>query len=243
MKKARVLVVDDEPKIAQVVGAYLEADGFEVTLAHDGVSALRIFELESPDLVVLDLMLPGLDGKEFCRRVRQGRAGGSGSVWTPIIMLTARTEEADRLIGLELGADDYVTKPFSPRELVARVKAVLKRTRPETRSTSDSSPETIAHGPLKIHTRKHIVELDGTEVALTATEFEMLHLMAANPRQVFSRRELIEVAQGEYYEGYGRTVDTHIKNLRKKLKGRASGAEFIETVHGVGYRFKAEKEA
>ncbi|MBU1671254.1 MAG: response regulator transcription factor [Actinobacteria bacterium] len=228
MDGVKILVVDDEKKLVKLVAAYLERDGFEVVPAYDGMSALDLFEKESPDLVVLDIMLPGLDGLEFCRRVRAHSR-------TPIIILSARGEEVDRLVGLEMGADDYVTKPFSPRELVARVKAVLRRTQLD-------EGEALVRGPLVIDLARHMVTAGAEEVTLTATEFALLHGMAQRPGQVFSRSQMLSMSQGDYYEGYERTIDTHVKNIRKKLKGRLDDWEFIDTVHGVGYRFVARQK-
>ncbi len=229
----RILVVDDEKKLVGLVKAYLEREGFEVLTAYDGETALDLFRDRSPDLVVLDIMLPGLDGLEFCRQVRRDSRA-------PIIMLSARADEVDRVVGLEVGADDYVTKPFSPRELVARVRAVLRRSRLEEQGASPP----VQRGPLLIDRGRHAVEASGEEVPLTATEFSMLAGMAERPGQVFSRSQLLAMSQGDYFEGYERTVDTHVKNIRKKLKEKAGDWDFIETVHGVGYRFNArEKKA
>lgn len=233
MNDAKILVVDDEKKLVKLVKAYLEKEGYYVVTAYDGDTALELFESESPDLVVLDIMLPGIDGLAFCSTVRARSR-------TPIIMLSARSEETDRVIGLELGADDYVTKPFSPRELVARVRAVLRR----TIVTEEVRREPVmTRGPMLVDPAMHMVTVDGNELPLTSTEFAILISIARRPGQVFSRSQLLSLAQGEYYEGYERTVDTHIKNIRKKLNEKADEWEFIETVHGVGYRFKAKKKA
>ncbi len=227
---ARILVVDDEKKIAGLVKAYLEKEGYQVVVAYDGETALELFRQEPPDLVVLDIMLPGLDGLEFCRRVRlDSRA--------PIIMLSARAEEIDRVVGLEVGADDYVTKPFSPRELVARVRAVLRRGR-----VSLPGEPAMARGPLLIDRGRRSVQVEEEEVSLTATEFDMLAGLAERPGQVFNRRQLLLLSQGDYFEGYERTVDTHVKNIRRKLREKAGDWDFVETVHGVGYRFSAKKK-
>lgn len=233
MHNGKILVVDDEVKLVKLVRAYLERDGYEVVAAHDGETAFELFESESPDLVVLDVMLPGLDGLSFCRRVREGSQ-------TPIIMLSARSEEVDKLVGLELGADDYMTKPFSPRELIARVKAVLRRSRMVAEGEGEQA---LVRGPMLIDGARRLVEVEGREVPFTATEFNLLSGIALRPRQVFSRRQLLSMVQGEYCEGYERTVDTHVKNIRRKLKEVADDWEFIETVHGVGYRFGERRKA
>jgi len=226
---AKILVVDDEKKLVSLIEAYLEKEGYQVTTAFDGQSALEVWGREAPDLIVLDILLPQLDGYDFCRRIRQ-------KADTPIIMLSAKSEETDKLIGLELGADDYMTKPFSLRELTARIKAILRRD-----SRRSESEETITRGPLTIWPAMHRVELAESKIELTATEFKLLEAMARNPGQVFTRQRLMELAQGDMFEAYERTVDAHIKNIRKKLREKEDGGDFIETVHGVGYRFKAEQ--
>lgn len=219
-----ILVVDDEIHIRKVVEEYLKRGNFRVASAGDGQAALAVFRAEKPDFVILDLNLPKLDGLDVCREIRKESN-------VPIIMLTARVEEADRLIGLELGADDYIVKPFSPRELVARVRTVLRRTSPTA-----SAPETrkISEGDLEIDLDAHSVTLAGQAVDLTPTEFNLLAALAASPGRVFSRLQLLETAQGQAYEGYERTIDAHVKNLRAKL----GAAKYIETVFGVGYRFR-----
>jgi DNA-binding response OmpR family regulator len=223
----KVLVVDDEPKIVQMVRLYLERDGHTVLTARDGPSALDAFRRERPDLVVLDLMLPGIDGLEVCRAIRRESE-------VPIVMLTARAEEADKLIGLELGADDYLTKPFSPRELAARVRAVLRRAAPRP----PAEPERLEVGGLVIDARRHEASCNGKELALTPTEFKLLSALAREPGRVFTRAQLLNLALGESYEAYERTVDAHIKNLRHKLR-RMPGSDRcrIVTVQGVGYKF------
>ncbi len=226
---AKILVVDDEKKLVSLIRAYLEKEGYQVVAAFDGKSALEVWEREAPDLIVLDILLPYLDGYDFCRRVRE-RAN------TPIIMLSAKSEETDKLIGLELGADDYMTKPFSLRELTARIKAILRR-----ESRRSDVEESITRGPLIIWPSMHRVELADTRIELTATEFRVLEALARNPGQVFTRQRLMELAQGDMFEAYERTVDAHIKNIRKKLRGKKDGWDFIETVHGVGYRFRTEQ--
>ena len=232
MGEEKILIVDDEKKMVKLVRAYLEKDGYDTVEAYDGETALELWLKEAPDLVVLDIMMPRMDGLEFCREVRR-------KADTPIIMLSARSEETDKLVGLELGADDYMTKPFSPRELVARIRAVLRRH--NLASGEEEAP--IAEGPLVINRGRHTVEVDGKEVSLTATEFGMLVALASSPGRVFSRGQLIQSVQGDFFEGYERTVDTHIKNMRKKVGLHAADWSFIETVYGVGYKFQAKKQA
>jgi DNA-binding response OmpR family regulator len=228
MSKAKILVVDDEPKIVSTVRAYLERDGYDVVQAGDGQTALDLFKRENPDLIILDLMLPELDGLEVCRRIRR-------SSDVPIIMLTARQEDADKLIGLEIGADDYVTKPFSPRELVARVKVVLRRTKPGTPVVASSR---IEAGGLVIDEDRFEATCHGRPVPLTATEFRILAALVRNAGLVLSRSKLLDLL-GENYEGYERTIDAHMKNLRHKL-GEVDVEHpcTITTVHGVGYKFQ-----
>jgi DNA-binding response OmpR family regulator len=225
VRAVRVLVVDDEPKIVDLVKLYLERDGYQVLTARDGHAALAAIRDEQPDLVILDLMLPGIDGVEVCRRVRRESN-------VPIIMLTARAEEADKLIGLEIGADDYVTKPFSPRELCGRVRAVLRR----SAAALEQKSERIEVGGLVIDSTGHKVLCDGKLVDLTPAEFRLLWVLASQPERVFSRGQLLQNDLENGFEGYERTVDTHVKNLRRKLS-RASGRSCIETVYGVGYKF------
>lgn len=223
--KGRVLIVEDEAKIVELLRLYLERDGYQVVGAADGPQALELAEKEKPDLVLLDLNLPGMDGLEVCRRLR-----ARGPV--PIIMLTARGEEVDRIVGLELGADDYVSKPFSPREVVARVRAVLRRSAP-------SPPQERRHfGPLEMDLARHEVTVDGQPVALTATEFRLLETMSAEPGRVFTRSQLLDRVWGEVFEGYERTIDSHIKNLRRKIEPQPQSPRFVHTVFGVGYKFQ-----
>jgi len=223
----KILVVDDEPEIVRVLRGYLEQSNYTVIAAYSGPEALRRARTESPDLVLLDIMLPGMDGIDVCKALRQ-----SSNV--PIIMLTARVEETDRVLGLELGADDYVTKPFSPREVVARVRAVLRRTRGEP----GPSQELFTVGDLQLDGGRHMVTRGGAPVELTPSEFEILRALMAAPGRVFSRLQLLEAAQGEAYEGYERTVDTHIKNLRRKIEPDPPNPTYILTVHGVGYKLR-----
>jgi two-component system alkaline phosphatase synthesis response regulator PhoP len=220
-----ILVADDETKIVRLVRDYLESAGFQVITAYDGRTALAQYRREAPDLVVLDLNMPGLDGIDVTRTIRQ-----EGN--TPIIMLTARVEETDRIVGLELGADDYVTKPFSPRELVARVRAVLRRAQ-----AAETPAAPVRAGDLVIDPDKRLVYRDDRPIPLTTTEFDLLLVLSRNPGRVFSRMELLDRVQGVAYEGYERTVDVHIKNLRKKIESDPRRPQYILTVYGAGYRF------
>lgn len=220
----KVLVVDDELKIARLVRDYLIEAGFDVALASTGPAAVASVRSDRPDLVVLDLGLPGMDGYDVTRAIR-------GQSAIPIIMLTARSEETDRIVGLELGADDYVVKPFSPRELVARVKAVLRRTGGEV------ATETIRVMDLLISLPHRSVERDGFRIELTATEFELLKALASNPGRVFTRGQLLDSIRGVSFESYERAIDAHIKNLRKKLEPEPPRPRYVLTVYGVGYKF------
>jgi DNA-binding response OmpR family regulator len=220
-----ILVVDDEPEIVKLLRAYLEGAGYRVLTARDGREALLVTRHEKPDLIVLDLAMPEMDGLEFTRRLRQERN-------TPIIMLTARVEETDRIIGLELGADDYVTKPFSPREIVARARAVLRRVQPQPEAA-----EVLRAGELVLDRAEHSLTVAGQPVSLTPTEFELLATLMANPGRAFSRMELLERVQGEAFAAYERTIDAHVKNLRAKIEPEPSDPRYILTVFGVGYKF------
>ena len=223
----KVLIVDDDAKTVELVKLYLSRDGYRVLTAYDGNEALRLARESHPDLIVLDLMLPGIDGLEVCRTLR--RESG-----VPIIMLTARTTEDDRLEGLDLGADDYITKPFSPRELAARVRAVLRRIPEEMLMRG---PEEIQQGELTVNFLKHEAYLNGKPLNLTAIEFKLLGLLVKEPERVFSRAQLIEKAVGYDFEGFDRTIDVHIHNLRRKLELDPSHAMYIKTVYGAGYKF------
>ncbi|HUX77592.1 MAG TPA: response regulator transcription factor [Anaerolineae bacterium] len=223
-----ILVIDDEPKIVKQARDYLEKGGFRVFAAGDGTTGLAVARHEWPDLVVLDLNLPGIDGLDVCRALRRESA-------VPIIMLTARVEETDRLIGLELGADDYITKPFSPRELVARVRAVLRRVQGGVRQ-----PGRIHAGDLEIDLHGHRVTRAGEPVRLTRTEFNLLAVLAQHPGQTFTRAQLLDRLHGVAYEGFDRSVDAHVKNLRRKLEPDPVEPRYVLTVYGVGYRFTDE---
>ncbi len=218
-----ILLVDDEKKITELARLYLENDGFQVTAVHDGERALQAFLTEQPGLIVLDLMLPLLDGYEVCRRIRAQSD-------VPIIMLTARDQDVDKIVGLELGADDYLTKPFNPRELVARVKAILRRSQPSTKT------QRIALGALTLDLERRELGISNNLVPLRTKEFDLLAVLAQHPRIVFTREKLLELAWGYDFAGETRTVDVHVAHLRKKLLG--SNVE-IETVTGVGYKLVA----
>ena len=230
MAKGKILVVDDERKILSLVRAYLEREGYQVTEAVDGHQALETFRHETPDLIILDIMLPGIDGLEVCREIRRTSA-------VPIIMLTARDEDSDKLIGLELGADDYITKPFSPRELVARVRAVLRRS--HLIETPKLAPGRLTLGGLVLDEERFEATCHSHPLTLTPAEFRILAALARNPGRVLSRTQLLDIALGETYEGYERTIDVHIKNLRRKLAATGGGEGcVIVTVYGIGYKLK-----
>jgi DNA-binding response OmpR family regulator len=220
-----ILVVDDEARIVKLVRDYLERAGFHVLTARDGETALTVARVEQPDLIVLDLMLPGTDGLDVCRRLR--RESG-----VPIIMLTARVEEADRIVGLELGADDYVTKPFSPRELVARVRATLRR------ASGEMGPVTVLRaGDVELDTDALTASVGGQAVDLTPTEFHLLAALVRQPGRIFSREQLLEAIHGVAADSYDRSVDSHVKNIRRKIEPDPRKPRYIQTVYGVGYRF------
>lgn len=226
MPKGAILVIDDEKDLVELVKYSLEKEGFLVRAAADGESGVLMAQRDAPNLMIVDLMLPGMDGLEVCRRLR----ADTRSATIPIIMLTAKSSESDRVVGLELGADDYVTKPFSPRELAARVKAVLRRT-----STRAPASAVIRHGALTIDLTRREVICGGKNIAMTASEFRLLHFLADHPGQVFSRSEMIDGALGREVSVVDRTIDVHITGLRKKL---GTYGERIETVRGFGYRFR-----
>jgi DNA-binding response OmpR family regulator len=222
-----ILVVDDEPKIVRLARDYLEKNGFRVVTAADGPSALAMARREKPDLIVLDLLLPGMDGREVCRILRAESD-------VPIIMLTALSEESDQIVGLELGADDYIVKPFSPRALVARVRALLRRVQGGVKA-----PAVIRVGDLEIDTERYSVAFNGEALRLTPSEFDLLVALARHPGQTLTRQQLMDDLYGGAASSVDRSVDSHIKNLRRKLES-ASDRRLIETVYGVGYRFVAE---
>lgn len=225
---AVILVVDDEEPIQELLKFNLEKEGYTVLVAYDGPSALKIVEEKIPDLVILDVMLPGMDGMEVCNQLRQSSKFRD----IPVIMLTAKAEEIDKVLGLELGADDYLTKPFSPRELLARIRARLRRIKPQ------STENELLHGDLKIDLDRFKVLVRGEEVELTPKEFELLKILATHPGKVYSRDELLEYVWGYEYSGDTRTVDVHVRHLRQKVEKDSSNPEYIETLRGIGYRLK-----
>jgi DNA-binding response OmpR family regulator len=225
MAHKKILVVDDEKKIVDIVKAYLERDGYRVIVAYDGRLALQMARSESPNLIVLDLMLPEVSGWDVCRTLRTESN-------VPIIMLTARDDDSDKIVGLELGADDYVVKPFNPKELESRVRAVLRRAEGAAVKT-----KRIEFADLSIDLERHEVRRGERLVELTLTEFELLRVLAEAPGRVYSRMQLLEKVQGSAYEGYERTIDSHIKNLRKKVEIDPERPKYVITVRGVGYKF------
>lgn len=226
-----ILVVDDEVKIVEVVTSYLENSGYKVVSALNGGQALEVFEKVRPSLVILDLMLPDMTGEEICQKLRRISR-------VPIIMLTAKVDEEDILNGLHLGADDYVTKPFSPRQLVARVEALLRRTMNEAVPLANLL--TFNNDDLLIDCLKHEVRKDGRVINLTPNEYKILLMMVKFPQKAFTREEMVTIALGDDFEGFDRTIDTHIKNLRQKIETDPRNPKYIVTVHGVGYRFGGE---
>lgn len=232
MSKQRILVVDDDKSIVKVVRSYLEQAGYEVRVAYDGATALHSLRSEKPDLLVLDLMLPDRDGWEITRLIRADATMGA----IPIIMLTARVEDADKIVGLELGADDYITKPFNTREIVARVRALLRR----AQFTQNAPPPQLRLGGLVLDVDQRTLAIGGKSIDLTRTEFTLLQILMANPGHTFTRDELLEKSMGYAYEGMGRTLDTHMSNLRKKIEPDPSTPIYIQTVYGIGYRMVKE---
>ena len=228
MKVASILIIEDDKKLSNLLKVYFEGENFKVFQAYDGQAGLDFLLTEKVDIILLDLMLPLVNGLDVCKKIRQNDQ-------TPILMLTAREEESDRIIGLELGADDYVTKPFSFKEVVSRVKAIIRRTQTVPKTEEQ-------YGEFVIDRKKRLVLRAGKQMSLTATEFNILSVLAKLPGQVFSRAQLIELAQGEHFSGYDRTIDGHIKNLRKKLDPESNADYQIETVFGVGYRFWISEE-
>jgi two-component system, OmpR family, response regulator BaeR len=229
MPTRHILVVEDEEKIVGLLCDYLGAAGFRTSSQNNGDRVISQVKKDPPDLILLDIMLPGKDGMEICREIRQFSN-------VPIIMITARVEEIDRLLGLELGADDYICKPFSPREVVARVKAVFRRVRAKPRAHH------LVVGAISLDDETHQVMIDKQVLNLTPNEFGLLKIMMSRPNRVFSRNELINRVQGYDFEGYDRTIDTHIKNLRKKIAQQLPGREIISTVYGIGYKFNVSAD-
>ena len=228
MGQYSVLIVDDDVKLVKLLQTYFEKEGYCTYSANDGLDALQMVRVRKPDIIVLDLMLPGLDGLNVCRRIRKDND-------IPIIMLTARDEESDRLIGLEIGADDYVTKPFSPKEVIARAKAILRRANKEV-----VSREPIIASTLIIDLERHQITNGGQIVDVTPTEFKIMELLAGNVGKVYSRLQIFEQIQGYSFEGYERTIDAHIKNLRRKIEINSKEPQYIQTVYGIGYKFAGE---
>ena len=220
----KILVIDDEPKIVEICQDYLKAAGYDVVTASSGLSGLTAARREKPDLVVLDLMMPGMDGLDVCRALRR-----EGDI--PIIMLTARVEESDKLVGLELGADDYITKPFSPRELAARVRVVLRR------ASGDPTSEVIRAGDVTLDRARYEAQLPEKIISLTPTEFEIFATLMSQPGRIFSRAQLLDALHGVAFESYERAIDAHIKNIRHKIEPNPSEPRYIQTVYGMGYRF------
>jgi two-component system alkaline phosphatase synthesis response regulator PhoP len=225
----RILVVDDDKQIARLIASYLEEAGFAVLTAYDGETAMHAIRREHPDLIVLDVMLPGRDGMEITRWLRADPKVAT----TPILMLTARVEDVDKILGLELGADDYLTKPFNPREVLARVRAILRRA-----GGGLNQPQIMQIGGLRLDIDHHFVSVAGQAVDLTPTEFTLLQTLMENPDHAFTRTELIEKALGYTYEGMERTLDSHVKNLRRKIEADPAEPHYLETVFGVGYRLR-----
>jgi two-component system, OmpR family, alkaline phosphatase synthesis response regulator PhoP len=220
----KILVIDDEPKIVEICRDYLKAGGYEVVSASDGPNGLSAIRREKPDLIVLDLMLPGMDGLDLCRQLRRESN-------VPVIMLTARVDEADKLVGLELGADDYITKPFSPRELVARVRTVLRR------AGDGGNLDVLRVGELTLDRERYVVIFPGREETLTPTEFEILFTLASQPGRIFTRSQLLNAVHGVAFASYERAIDSHIRNLRRKLEVSEDEPRYIVTIYGVGYKF------
>jgi two-component system response regulator BaeR len=229
MMSRHILIVEDEKKIADLLCDYLKAAGFRTSTQNNGERVIAQIKNDPPDLILLDIMLPGKDGLELCREIRQFSN-------IPIIMITARVEEIDRLLGLELGADDYICKPFSPREVVARVKAIFRRLHAKPLAHN------LVIGSISLDDETHQVMIEKKVLNLTPNEFGLLKIMMSRPNRVFSRNELISRVQGYDFEGYDRTIDTHIKNIRKKIAEKLTGRDVIHTVYGIGYKFDSEAE-
>ena len=228
-EKLKLVVIEDETKIAQMIKEYLEKEGAHVYLARDGSSGLQQVKEKTPHLIILDLMLPDMNGLDVCRRLRQESD-------IPIIMLTAKSQETDRVVGLEVGADDYITKPFSLAELAARIRAVLRRAQVQEARQKDQE-KILVRGPFQLDIESHQLKKEEKEILLTPTEFNILALMARSPGRVFSRLQLLEACLGEAFSGYERSIDTHISNLRKKIEVNSTNPEHIITVFGLGYKF------
>ncbi|HPH97073.1 MAG TPA: response regulator transcription factor [Anaerolineaceae bacterium] len=226
----RILVVDDDKSIVKILTAYLEQAAYQVLTANDGETALHVLRRERPDLVILDIMMPKRDGWEVTQIIRSDKSLAS----IPIIMLTARIEDADKIVGLELGADDYVTKPFNPREVMARVKSLLRRVRLD--QSPNAAPHVLVCGGLRLDLDQHLLTVETEPVELTRTEFNLLEALLSNPGYTLTRDELLEKAVGYAYEGLGRALDTHIRNLRRKIEPDPDNPTYIQTVYGVGYR-------
>ena len=234
MSKERILIIEDEPNIIELVAYNLEKEGWLVSKAQTGEEGWEKIQAEHPDIILLDLMLPGIDGMEICRRTRQNKLTRD----IPIIILTAKAEEADRVLGLESGADDYVTKPFSPRELIARIRAVLRRA--DKNFLEVEEKETMILGPIKMDLRQHKVLVHEKEIELTPKEFDLLHLLMSHPGRAFSREYLLENLWGYEFFGDTRTVDVHVRRLRQKIEDNPAQPYWLETVRGVGYRIREE---
>jgi two-component system alkaline phosphatase synthesis response regulator PhoP len=232
----RILVVDDDKSIVKVLTAYLEQSGYQVLPAYDGEMALHALRRERPDLVLLDLMMPNRDGREVTNIIRADKTLAS----TPIIMLTARVEDTDKIIGLELGADDYITKPFNAHEVVARVKSLLRRVRLD--QSPNASPHILICGDLRLDLDQRTLTVDTAPVELTRTEFNLLEAFLSNPGFTLTRDDLLEKSLGYAYEGLGRALDTHIRNLRRKIESDPNNPTYIQTVYGVGYRLKGDEQ-
>lgn len=227
----KILIADDEQHILETVGSYLKQDGFQVVTARNGREALFVFRHEKPDLVILDVMMPEMDGWEVARLIRKESS-------VPLLFLTARVEEIDQIRGLEIGADEYLPKPFSPRMVVARVRALLRRVYGELLS----EPSVYRVGAVELDTETHLVSVSGQRIDLTPSEFGILKALITRPGRVFTRMELLDHIQGEAFAGYERTIDVHVKNLRIKIETDSKNPEYVETVYGVGYRMRPDHE-
>jgi two-component system alkaline phosphatase synthesis response regulator PhoP len=232
----RILVVDDDKSIVKVLSAYLQQSGYQVIPAYDGEMALHVLRRERPDLMILDLMMPVRDGWEVTRIVRADKALAA----TPIIMLTARVEDTDKVVGLEVGADDYVCKPFNAREIVARVKSLLRRVQLD--QSPSAAPHILCNGALRLDLDQHTLTVASVPVELTPTEFKLLEALLSNPGYTLTRDDLLEKALGYAYEGLGRALDTHIRNLRRKIEPDPDNPTYIQTIYGVGYRLTGEQQ-